>query len=111
MLDNTLADTTGIERLQAGEHVDPVTEHVQVGEAQKEAQEADKRSKKLPSKKQVRVLLDARTELTERELKEAREGYLIEQARLRREMEEQKYRKGTVELAQELLRAPPAISE
>ncbi|KAG9055962.1 hypothetical protein FS842_000686 [Serendipita sp. 407] len=60
-------------------------------------------------KKQVRVLLDARTELTDKELREARDNYLQEQSRLRHEMEQQRLQKTVVERANELLYGPPDI--
>ncbi|KAG8833583.1 hypothetical protein FRC20_007633, partial [Serendipita sp. 405] len=62
-------------------------------------------------KKQVRVLLDARTELTDKELREARDNYLQEQSRLRHEMEQQRLQKTVVERANELLYGPPDILE
>ncbi|KAG8851564.1 hypothetical protein FRB91_007720 [Serendipita sp. 411] len=63
------------------------------------------------SKKQVRVLLDARTELTDKELREARDNYLQEQSRLRHEMEQQRLQKTVIERANELLYGPPDILE
>lgn len=63
------------------------------------------------AKKQVRILLDARTELTDKELKEARDNYLKEQARLQLEIDEQRFNKEAAERARDLLRAPPAMCE
>lgn len=60
-------------------------------------------------KKQVRVLLDARTELTDQELRDARDNYLAEQARLRQEMEQSQMQKNIAERAHELLFGPPDI--
>ena len=61
------------------------------------------------AKRHVRVLLDARTELTDKELKDARDNYLMEQARLRAELDEQRYNKEAAERARDLLCAPPAM--
>jgi hypothetical protein len=63
------------------------------------------------AKKQVRILLDARTELTDKELKDARDNYIQEQARQRRELEYQQYNKEAADRVHDLLLAPPAISE
>jgi meiotic recombination protein REC8 len=62
------------------------------------------------AKKQVRILLDARTELTDKELKDARDNYIQEQARQRRELEHQQYNKEAANRVHDLLLAPPAIS-
>ncbi|KAG8790263.1 hypothetical protein FRC17_008933, partial [Serendipita sp. 399] len=60
-------------------------------------------------KKQVRVLLDPRIELSDAELKAARDNYLQEQARLRHELEQQKLQKEVVDKVKELLYGPPDI--
>jgi hypothetical protein len=63
------------------------------------------------AKKQVRILLDARTELTDKELKEARDNYLKEQARLQLEIDEERFNKEAAERARSLFRAPPVMCE
>ncbi|TFY67439.1 hypothetical protein EVG20_g3941, partial [Dentipellis fragilis] len=64
--------------------------------------------KKPPRKpKRVRLLLDARTELTDEELKAARAHYVEEQETLRREMEEKKLEKESGRLIEEMLWAVP----
>lgn len=61
------------------------------------------------AKKQVRILLDVRTELTDKELKDARDNYLKEQTRLQVEINGQRSNKEAVERVRDLLHAPPAI--
>lgn len=63
------------------------------------------------AKKQVRILLDARTELTDKELKDARDNYLVEQTRLHLALDEQRLNKEAAERAQDLLREPPVMCE
>jgi meiotic recombination protein REC8 len=60
-------------------------------------------------KKNVRLLLDPRTELTNDELRNARDNYVADQMRLRREAECEQTKKDAVEQARNLIFAPPSI--
>ncbi|KAA1471501.1 hypothetical protein DENSPDRAFT_776904 [Dentipellis sp. KUC8613] len=70
-----------------------------------EAEIGDKKQPRKP--KRVRLVLDARTELTDEELKAARAHYVEEQETLRREMEEKKLEKESGRLIEEMLWAAP----
>jgi meiotic recombination protein REC8, fungi type len=60
-------------------------------------------------KKNVRLLLDPRTELTNEELRNARDNYVADQMRLRREAEREQAKKDAVEQARNLIFAPPSM--
>lgn len=60
--------------------------------------------------KRVRILLDATVELSEQELSQARDSYLQEQMRLRKEFERDRVIKGAAERVHALFFAPPDIS-
>jgi hypothetical protein len=73
--------------------------------------EAKMVSKARRSKKAVRILLDPHTELTDTELRRARDNYLQEQSKLRGEILEQHLHKAAIESARELILNPPVISK
>lgn len=60
-------------------------------------------------KKNVRLLLDPRTELTNDELRNARDNYVADQMRLRREAERERAKKDAAEQARSLIFAPPSM--
>ncbi len=60
-------------------------------------------------KKNVRLLLDPRTELTNDELRNARESYVADQMRLRREAECEQAKKDAAEQVRNLIFAPPSL--
>ena len=60
-------------------------------------------------KKNVRLLLDPRTELTNDELRNARDNYVADQMRLKREAECEQAKKDAAEQARNLIFAPPSI--
>lgn len=63
------------------------------------------------AKKKVRLLLDIRTELTDKELRDAKTNYLQEQARLRNALQQERLNKEIAEKAHNLIFEPPPISE
>lgn len=88
---------------------EPIRQETPAEDAEGEAATAPQPKTKR-AKKQVRILLDARTELTDKELRDARDNYLQEQERLRREQQQQQFNKEAADRVQELLSAPPVIS-
>lgn len=62
-------------------------------------------------KKNVRLLLDPRTELTNDELRNARDSYVADQMRLRREAECEQAKKYAAEQVRNLIFAPPSLRE
>jgi meiotic recombination protein REC8 len=60
-------------------------------------------------KKNVRLLLDPRTELTNDELRNARDNYVADQMRLRREAECEQVKKDAAEQVRNLIFAPPSL--
>jgi len=64
---------------------------------------------KTRKKKNVRLLLDPRTELTNDELRNARDNYVANQIRLRREAEREQAKKDAMEQARNLIFAPPSM--
>jgi len=64
---------------------------------------------KIRKKKNVRLLLDPRTELTNDELRNARDNYVADQIRLRREAEREQAKKDAAEQARNLIFAPPSM--
>lgn len=62
-------------------------------------------------KKNVRLLLDPRTELTNDELRNARDNYVADQMRLRREAECEQAKKDAAEQVKNLIFAPPSLRE
>jgi meiotic recombination protein REC8 len=60
-------------------------------------------------KKNVRLLLDPHTELTNDELRNARDNYVADQLRLRREADREQAKKDAVEQARNLVFAPPSM--
>lgn len=64
---------------------------------------------KTRKKKNVRLLLDPRTELTNEELRNARDNYVADQIRLGREAEREQAKKDAVEQARNLIFAPPSM--
>lgn len=63
------------------------------------------------TKKKVRLLLDIRTELTDEELKNAKDNYLKEQARLRSVLQQERMNREIAERARNLIFEPPSISK
>lgn len=61
------------------------------------------------AKKKVRLLLDIRTELTDKELRDAKSNYLQEQARLRSVLEQERLNKEIAEKAHNMIFEPPSI--
>lgn len=64
---------------------------------------------KTRKQKNVRLLLDPRTELTNDELRNARDDYVANQIRLRREAEREQAKKDAMEQARNLIFAPPSM--
>lgn len=64
---------------------------------------------KTRKKKNVRLLLDPRTELTNDELRNARDSYVADQMRLRREAECEQAKKDAAEQMRNLIFAPPSL--
>lgn len=64
---------------------------------------------KTRKKKSVRLLLDPHTELTNDELRNARDNYVADQMRLRREGEREQAKKDAAEQARNLVFAPPTM--
>ncbi|PVF94566.1 hypothetical protein CPB86DRAFT_765649 [Serendipita vermifera] len=76
-----------------------------------DVKEANIGSKTRRPKKAVRILLDPHTELTDAELRRARDNYLREQSKMREEITKQRFQKAAAESARELILNPPVIIE